>query len=563
MDIKVSDFIADYLIDHGIRDIFGYPGGMVTHLMDSFKKKEPLIVSHLMYHEQALAFAGCSYSQLTRKPSIVYATSGPGATNLITGIANAYFDSIPVIFITGQVNRSENNDIGLRQRGFQETDIVSMVKGITKFAVRITNENDIKYYLDKAFFISSTGRPGPVLLDIPMDVSRAHVKKENLRSYIYSKQHEEKVDYDFLEKCISNAKRPVFLIGAGCKFSCESLLKSISEKFDIPFVTSMLAFDLGNNIDSYGFIGAYGGRCANFIIAKSDFVISVGSRLDIRQVGGKRSNFSPNSTILRVDIDSSELNYKIRENDILCKTSCKDFLSHFLKMNLPSHFEWNIVCKDIFIKLNQMDKSLVQKRLFDSLNKIIPEGSIITTDVGQNQVWTAQYLKTKNSIVLFSGGHASMGYSLPAAIGASYAKPKSIVVSINGDGGVQMNIQELQTIARDNLPIKIIVINNKSLGMIRHFQEMYFEARYSYTTDDDCFVNPSFTKIANAYGIDSVLIDDFNNLKKIDFNSNKPMLVEIVINEPTYVVPKLEFGKPNQDQEPLIDRDLYNEIMRL
>lgn len=562
MKRKVSDYIVDYLIQQGIKDVFGYPGGMVTHLMDSLKKKEGAITSHLMYHEQALAFAGCSYAQITGKPTVVYATSGPGATNLVTGIANAYYDSIPVIFLTGQVNTSEHNDLGLRQRGFQETDIVSMVQGITKSAVRITDPKDIKKYLDEAFFLAQHGRPGPVLLDIPMNISKAIVDENELVAHEQKKDNEE-VDFGPLDALLGSAKRPVMILGAGAKFSAEPPLLKFAEKNSIPIVTSMLAFDLGNLVHSYGFIGAYGSRAANFIVAKSDLILSLGARLDVRQVGGKRNEFAPNATIVRVDVDPKELGYKIREKELDLRISAASFLAHLLTLSLPNYEEWNNVCKTIQDKLKGIDPVPIQKQIFDLLNKRIPEGAIITTDVGQNQVWTAQYSNVKNAKVLFSGGHAAMGYSLPAAIGAAYAKPSSPIISINGDGGIQMNIQEFQTIARDHLPIKVIILNNSSLGMIRHFQEMYFDSHFAYTTPEDSFVNPPFTKIAEAYGIESVLIKDIRDIASLDLTSKKPMVIEIVIDAPTYVVPKLEFGKPNQDQEPLLDRKLYQELMDL
>ena len=563
MKRKISDYIVDYLIKKNIKDVFGYPGGMVTHLMDSFKKKEDKITSHLMYHEQALSFAGCSYAQITGKPTVVYATSGPGATNLITGIANAYYDSIPVIFITGQVNTNEHNDLGLRQRGFQETDIVSMVKGITKFSVRITDKNDIKQCLDKAFFLSQHGRPGPVLLDIPMDISRSIVEEDDLVGFFEEEKECGKIDINQIVDLIKSSKRPVIILGAGAKFSCESLLVEFANKNSIPFVSSMIACDLGNLVNSYGFIGAYGSRTANFIVAKADLIISIGSRLDIRQVGGKRSEFAPNAIIMRVDIDLNELNYKIHDKEFDYQISCKSFFKKMLTFQLPKYDEWNQVCETIKNKLKDVDLETIQKRIFDLLNKKIPEGSIITTDVGQNQVWAAQYLNIKGSNILFSGGHAAMGYSLPAAIGAAYARPSKPIVSINGDGGIQMNIQEFQTISRDNLPVKVIIFNNSSLGMIRHFQEMYFDSRCSFTTPSDSFVNPHFVRIAEAYGIESILISNIKDIESLDLSSKKPMVIEILINSPTYVVPKLEFGKPNQDQEPLINRELYKELMEL
>ena len=288
--MKASDYIVEFIKDQGVTDVFGYPGGMVTHLMDSLSKSS--VRSHVTYHEQGAAFAACGYAQTTGKVGVAYATSGPGATNLITGICNAYFDSIPTVFITGQVNTFEyKGDLGVRQRGFQETDIVSMVKPVTKHAVRITDAYKLRFHLEQAFRIAQEGRKGPVLLDIPMDIFRAEIDPSALAGFESETEYVEN-DFSVLADAIAASSRPVILAGSGIKTAgATGLLGKVSSRLNIPVITTMLAVDVSE--DSYGFIGAYGSRTANFIAAKSDLVIALGARLDVRQVGANRWHSLP------------------------------------------------------------------------------------------------------------------------------------------------------------------------------------------------------------------------------------------------------------------------------
>lgn len=561
--MKLSDYIVEYLIEKGITDVFGYPGGMVTHLMDSFSKYTSRINAHITYHEQGAAFAACGYAQASGKVGVAYATSGPGATNLITGICNAYFDSIPTLFITGQVNTFESRGkLKVRQRGFQETDIVSMVEPVTKYAVKVEDAEKIKYYLDYAFSAALNGRKGPVLLDIPMDIFRTDINPDVLNGYI-EKKHTDKIEYPELLEAINKAKRPVLLVGNGVKIAdAVSDLRTFIRKVNIPVVTSMLSIDAAGE-QSYGFIGAYGSRTANFIVAKSDLVITLGARLDVRQVGANRNNFAPNSRMIRIDIDENELDYRVHDNEEHLNTDVKRVLMYLNNTTVNKNFKkWIAVCDAIKDRLADIDNRLPNELVF-GIGQKLPEEAIITTDVGQNQVWVAQSLQPKaNQKVFFSGGHGAMGYSLPAAIGCALATKKT-VFSFNGDGGLQMNIQELQTVAREQLPIKIILFNNSALGMIRHFQEMYFENNFYQTVSTGGYAVPDFGAIAEAYKIPYKVVESIDDIDDCLFGVSGPEFVEVKINEPTYVFPKLEFGKPNQDQEPLLDRKLYEEIMQL
>ena len=570
--MKASDYIVEYFIKKGITDVFGYPGGMVTHLMDSFSKYSKQIESHVTYHEQGASFAACGYAQVTGKMGVAYATSGPGATNLITGICNAYFDSIPALFITGQVNTFESKDgLNVRQRGFQETDIVSMVSTITKHAIRITNPQELKFHLDYAFYIAQEGRKGPVLLDIPMNVFRAEVNPNEMRGYAEEindthKEYLTEKEEDILRQALIRAKRPVLLLGQGIKSAgVIELARQIVEELKIPTVSTMLSIDVIGSEWNFGFIGAYGERVANFIVAKSDLLITIGARLDVRQVGARRENFAPDAKLIRIDIDAGELEYRVHQEEIGIvgdAGAALRTLQQIARQQELAYENWVSTCCFIQKKLQGIDKR-IPNELIERLGDIIPDEVVITTDVGQNQVWVAQSLKTKkNQKVLFSGGHGAMGYSLPAAIGCACGSNHT-VYSFNGDGGVQMNIQELQTVARERLPIKIVILNNYALGMIRHFQEMYFQDNYTQTVADGGYTVPDFEKLAHAYGLDYKSIRDVSDIEAEIFGGNEPAIIEVMINEKTYVFPKLEFGKPNQDQEPLLDRELYSSLMEL
>lgn len=571
MVMKVSDYIVNFLINKGITDVFGYPGGMVTHLMDSFSKNAEKIHAHVNYHEQAAAFCACGYAQACDKVGVAYATSGPGATNLITGICNAYFDSVPTLFITGQVNTFEaKGALGVRQRGFQETDIVSMVKSVTKYSTYISTIEDVKYELEKAWHLANEGRKGPALLDIPMNIQRSEFNPEDMRSYEYATNHSVEVNEQIerVWKLLKNATRPVLLIGSGIKLShSEEKVKKIVQKLNVPVVSSMLAFDVFpddyNNF--YGFVGAYGSRTANFVLAKSDLVITLGARLDVRQVGAERKKFAAQAQLVRVDIDMGELSNRVHDNEIQIQCDVAEFLDRLLLLATNEHLDmnsWVSVCNSIRNKLSGIDVREPNSIVTEISNKF-PENVTITTDVGQNQVWISQsYHIKKGQKVLFSGGHGAMGYSLPAAIGAYYGS-KSPVICFNGDGGIQMNMQELQFIAREKLPITIVIMNNRSLGMIRHFQEMYFDSNYYQTMKQGGYTVPDFSKVSYAYQIKYTCIDSPEAMENYQYQADEPEILEIKLSDTTYVFPKLEFGKPNQDQEPLINRDLYAELMEL
>lgn len=570
--MKVSDYVVEFFINKGVTDVFGYPGGMVTHIMESFDKYSENIATHLNYHEQACAFAACGYAQTSDKIGVAYATSGPGATNLVTGICNAFYDSIPTFFITGQVNSNESKgQMLVRQRGFQETDIISMVDRVTNYCHYVEDPEQIKYYLEKAFYYATNGRKGPVLLDIPMNVQRMDVDVDKLSGF--TEETNEIKDYsdsiDVIVQHLENCKRPSIVLGNAVKECRDSnKLKNIIKNLHIPVVTSLPAIDFftSDSEYNYGFIGAYGNRAANFVVAKSDLIISLGSRLDIRQVGARRENFAKDATIIRIDIDSGELSYKVNENEFAICADINEIVDVLDKKineaHITSFSPWLEVCKEIKQKLAGIDDE-IQNKIISKISDCVDDDVIITNDVGQNQIWVAQSFRIREEQkVLFSAGFGAMGYSLPAAIGAYYGTKKRIIC-FNGDGGIQMNLQELQFLARERIPVVVIVLNNYALGMMRHFQEMYFNSNYVQTVEDSGYKVPLFKKLADAFSLDYYEITGVNDVKAEMFTGENPTIVEVKLQGNTYIKPKLEFGKPNQDQEPLINRELFDYLMQL
>lgn len=566
----VADYIASYLLDNEIKIAFGYPGGMITFLMDSIDRYEGFKTFSL-YHEQAAAFAAAGYTQLSNKMSIAYATSGPGATNLITGIAHAYYESIPVLFITGQVNTQDSKgSMKIRQKGFQETDVVALTKPITKYSKYISSSSEIKDELDKAIFLAKSGRPGPVLLDIPIDIQRSNFDASSINPPLNNQSNTNYSEQlNLLFKLLGEAKKPIFLLGNGIHTSGTiSEIHRLIKKIKIPVLTSMIAVDLIPSADpqNFGWIGSYGNRHSNMIISKSDLIITLGSRLDIRQTGSNKSEFAKNAKIFRFDIDGDELENKIHENEHSIEGNLVDFLDKLLSDlrvdEIRDHNNWFKECSFYKEKLLNYDDSL-PNHIVRKISKITKEIEVITTDVGQNQVWVAQsFVVQSGQRILFTGGHAPMGYSVPAAIGAYYHCEKPVLAFV-GDGGLQINIQELQFIYREKLPIKIIVLNNNSLGMIRHFQEMYLDNNFSQTVENHGYSAPDFAKVGNAYGIRSYRLeslDEIEDFKEL-LNDNQPILLDIMVGNTTFTYPKLDYKKPIYDQEPPLERDFLNSLL--
>ncbi len=583
--MKLSDYVINFLVENDIGYIFEVIGGAITHLVDSTYDRKDIscVVTH---HEQAAAFAAEAYSRITSNIGVAMATSGPGATNLITGIGSSFFDSIPCLYITGQVNTYEHKfERPLRQVGFQETDIVGIVKPITKYAIMITEPDSIKYQLQKAVFMAKSGRPGPVLIDIPMNIQRAQINQEELPDFYQSEEYnnikqELKNDNDqskieMILKLIGHSERPIVLIGGGIRSSgaCEELFEFI-QKTRIPVISSLMGLDAfpHNHPLFIGMLGAYGNRYSNLAAANSDLLIVLGSRLDTRQTGTRPETFARGARIIHIDIDENELNRKVK-SFITIKSDLKVFLSEINKKlkpkkDLHNWYAWINICKTKYpsYSIPEKENEPVTPNFFMKyLSGKVDDDAIICLDVGQHQMWAAQSFELKkDQRMLISGGMGSMGFGLPAAIGASFAEPEKQMIAIVGDGGFQMNIQELQTVVRNKLPVKIFLINNKSLGMVRQFQELYFNKHLLSTVIG--YDYPDFIKVVSAYGIDSQRISTIGDLKEISsmkLKSSSPCFFEVVVPMETNVNPKLEFNRPIEDQSPYMSKEELGSMLSI
>jgi len=564
--MKASDFIALFLEEKGIKSVFELSGGMITHLLDSLNQKTKINII-TMHHEQAAAFAADCYGRVTGIPGVALATSGPGATNLLTGIGNAYFDSSPCIFITGQVNRHEQKkDRDIRQLGFQETDIVAMAKPITKACFLVNEPSDIPAIFQKAFQIATEGRPGPVLIDIPMDVQRQDIEYSISNINNINNSSVSEIDIKKMEEAIKLAKKPLILAGGGIRASGSyESFKTFLNQTKIPVITTLLAIDVIAFDDPLrvGFIGSYGNRWANIAFGESDLVIVLGSRLDIRQTGAD-TKFIENRKIFHIDCEKGEINNRIT-GCIPILSDLKVFFNSFStytnknKVNFVKPATWIDSINKLKIKwpdTKELEPVGINPNSFMlHLSQASKKAFAFTADVGSHQMWAAQSLRlNSDQLFLTSGGMGAMCFSLPGAIGACIANQKKPVVVIVGDGCMQLNIQELQTIVRNKLPIKIVVMNNQTLGMIRQFQDSYFESRYQSTYWG--YDVPDFQKISQAYCIDSMTIKEPSQVKNavswLWENENKPQLLQVMIDVHTNTYPKIAFGRPITDMEPFV-----------
>jgi len=571
--MKTSEFIVSYLKTLNVKIIHGYIGGVVTPLLDSVYKN-PHVNFFSCQHEQASSFAASASAKYNNSLQVVVATSGPGATNLITGIADAYFDSAPVLFITGQVNTYDFKfNKKIRQQGFQETDIVSIVKPITKYCSLIKDSNQVVNELKKAISIALSGRKGPVLLDIPFNIQQSNIELSDDAFDLKIKTNEDKIsekDLKDIRDMISASKMPLILAGGGCSSSnAKNLLTNFAEIIDAPVVVSLMGKDsFSHNHRLFaGFIGAYGNRYGNILLSRSDLLIVLGSRLDSRQVGNNVESFN-DKKIIWIDIENEEILYSKLYPKKVIKCDLKIFLKRmisFLKINNINYTRTKYVTllstlKTQFHSLSELKRAGKinwHYQIMDKISSYMSDDDVMCVDVGQSQMIAAQTINIiNNQRFINSGGMAPMGYALPAAIGISKTFNKRTIV-VAGDGGLQMNIQELNVVAKNNLPIIIIVFNNKSLGMIKQFQELYFDKNYVATDESSGYYSCDFESIAKSYSINSFKIS--RNSKNIDkiikeiFNNYQtPTLLEIDLDYDTYVYPKLSFDKQIENLNPAL-----------
>ena len=552
--IKGARILLECLSRLGINEIFGYPGGAVIPIYDelySFKG----IKHYFARHEQGAVHEADGYARSTGKVGACLATSGPGATNLVTGIMTAHMDSIPLLVITGQVSSSL-----LGKDAFQESDIVGITVPITKNNYLVQDIKDLPRILKEAYYIASTGRPGPVLVDIPRDIQLQEIPYDEFNKIYenhfslegYNPVYEgHKGQIKTAIKMIKDSKKPLIIAGAGIlKAHAYEELKEFVEKTNIPVAMTLLGLGSfpGNHELALGMIGMHGTTYANYAANEADLIIAAGMRFDDR-VTGNPQKFVPNAKIIHIDIDPAEIG-KNKLIDVPIVGDLKSVLKDFNeKVPKASHDEWlkyiKKLKKDYSLKYRKTeDDILIPQEILSEIDKITKGNVIVATDVGQHQMWAAQYLTFNNPYsILTSGGAGTMGFGLPAAIGAQVANPNKKVLAVVGDGGFQMTFQELMLIKEYNLPVKIFIINNSYLGMVRQWQELFHEKRYSSV---DLSYNPDFIKIGEAYGIKSIQLtnkkDLKKNLKKI-LESDEAVLVECIVEKEENVYPMIPAGK--------------------
>lgn len=548
--ITGSEALLRCLEMEGVDYVFGYPGGNVLYIYDALVGS-PGIKHILTRHEQGAVHAADGYARSTGKVGVCIATSGPGATNLVTGIATAYMDSVPMVIITGNVPTTV-----IGTDAFQEADIVSITMSITKHSYLVRDVNDIPRIIHEAFYIANTGRKGPVLIDIPKDISNQKLTffpsdHLNIRGY-NPEPIPNQTEIDRLILAIEESEKPVIIAGGGVVYSnsSEELLEFIN-KTNIPVTTTLLGsggFPSAHHL-WLGMLGMHGTYAANMAVQNADLIISIGSRFDDR-ITMKLDAFAPSAKqIAHIDIDPAEIGKNVK-TDIACVGDIKAVLTHANRKAKPAQStEWINLAQDhkskYPLRYNDSDSQIKPQFVIEMISETTGGDALITTDVGQHQMWTAQFYQfnTPRSLIT-SGGLGTMGFGLPAAIGAQIGNPDRLVISINGDGGIQMCAQEMAICAIHNLPVKIVVINNQTLGMVKQWQDIVYEKRYSQV---DLTGSPSFVKLADAYGIKGLRATNKEEAIRAwheALDTAGPVLVEFVVPTEENVYPMVLSGSP-------------------
>ena len=588
--IKVSDYIAKRLKEiYNVKNVFMVSGGGAMHLNDSFGKYIPYICNH---NEQASAIAAEGYAKASQKLAVVNVTTGPGGLNCLNGVFGQWTDSVPVLYISGQVKFSTTlascPDIKLRQLGDQEADIISVVKPLTKYAKMVTEPKEIKYHLDKAIHEATTGRKGPVWLDIPMNVQGALVEEDELIDCDYSCGISPTKNDCKIEEIISklkNAKRPLIVAGHGIRLSGrKSNFIKLLDKFKIPVVTTFNGFDLipDNHPCFIGRIGTIGQRCGNFALQNADVVLFLGSRNNIRQISYNWENFAKNAYKIIVDIDNAELQKPTVKPDMAINVDLEDFLPLLSEsageITKP---EWLDFCKKL--KEKYSFENTEEYKHTDKINaygavrritELLPQGAACVLGNATAIIASMQTALIKENQRYFSNsGDASMGYDVPAAIGACVASGNQSTFCITGDGSIMMNIQELQTIKHNNLPVKIFIINNDGYISIKQTQNNFFEGRNTGAGTNSGVSIPDFVKVGSAFGIESFRItrpDEIDGAINKMINSKTPLICEIMVNPDYIFSPKLSSKKladgtmisPSlEDMYPFLPREEFEQNM--
>lgn len=566
--MKASDAVAKFLAEHHVHYCFELVGGMITHLLDSLALDGRFnIIS--MHHEQAAAFAaeGVARQTMGKQVAVAMGTSGPGATNLITGIGSCWFDSVPCLFITGQVNTYElKGDREIRQQGFQELDIVPMVASITKYAVQITHPAKLLPELHHALSTALSGRQGPVLIDIPNDVQRMEIADAVVEEWLSKPlqlaepPQPDDIELENLAELCRAAERPLVCLGGGARWAA-SMPDWIAdlEANGIPYVSTLMGHErVVAGAHYFNMIGSYGNREANWAVQHCDLLIVIGARLDVRQTGANVEDFARNAKTVQIDIDPAQLNNRIHA-DLSIRSDAQTFFGNF-KINdntfRAERSDWVarlVALRTQFTADEYADWEISPSALFGLLNQVMAGTPVdYVCDVGNHQMWAAQSLRLGSmQAAHYSGGMGAMGFALPTALGIARSSGHKTIV-ITGDGSLQINIQELDTLKRQQLDVVIIVMNNHSLGMVKNFQDMYFDGRDQSTKKG--YSCPAFTELAKANGINSLYVSTWGELEKAISEialETGPILLEVRMPYATECRPRLAFGKKLDEQVPI------------
>ena len=548
MKLSGAEILLESLKMEKVDIIFGYPGGAVLPIFD--KLYDAPVKFILTRHEQGAAHAADGYARATVKVGVCLATSGPGATNLVTGIANAYMDSIPMVALTGQVKTFLiGND------AFQEADMVGITRPITKHNYLVRDAKDLARVIKEAFHIARTGRPGPVLIDIPSDVQLQQVefnypKEVNIRGY--KPTYEGHIgQIKKAAKAILSSKRPIIYAGGGVIISnAAKELYELATKTHIPVTTTLLGMGAfpGTHELSLGMLGMHGTAYANHAIMESDLIVAIGARFDDR-VTGKLDAFAPHAKIIHIDIDPASVSKNVDVDIPIvgdCKCVLKELNKFVKKVNASEWADKIEKWRDKHPLYYKKDEKLRPQYVIEQIYEATKGKAIICTEVGQNQMWSAQWYKyDEPRTFISSGGLGTMGYGFPAAIGAKFGRPDKTVIDIAGDGSIQMNIQELATAVSNKIPVKIMILNNGCLGMVRQWQELFYKKRYSYTClkDNAC---PDFVKLAESYGAAGIRVKEKKDVRKaIDkaLSIDNVVLIDFIVENEENVYPMAPAGE--------------------
>jgi len=568
--MKLSDYVAQFLQKQGICHVFAISGGASVHLIQSIADTDGIDFV-CPQHEQAGAMAADGYARMAGLGAAI-STSGPGATNMVTGVAGAYYDSIPVIYITGQVNLSRIvRDSGVRQLGFQETATVDIYKPITKYAVLIDDSKMIRYELEKAAHIALSGRQGPVLIDIPDDIQRAEIEPNELRLFSPRRELSPLPSVDKCIELISQAERPVVILGWGVS-RARAEAKELVDRLGFPVASTWAVMDMFPS--SYpllvGGFGTHGTRHGNFAVQSADLILAIGTKLDSHARGGDIKTFAPHAKKIVVDIDQYELAKYARlglEVDVLIHADAKSFLQAMNQAEIKTQdiMAWKARIQQ-WKKRYPIGKKI--RRAVDpyafvkSLSSLLSDGEIIVSDTGSALAWLMQAFRFKeNQRLIHDWNNTAMGWALPASTGAHLATGKRIIC-VTGDGALQMNIQELATVIRHQFPIKIFLINNRGYTMLRQTQDEWLNSRYLASSIEGGLAFPDFIKVARAYGFGTFTIgvgaDMVSKIEKV-LSTDGPAFCNVEISPEHRVVPQLKYGRPIHDAEPLLSRDEFEE----